>query len=248
VALPERLRSLVRAALNPDVPAVRPAYVDEMRSLLFELRERGLEAGAVLDVGAYDGRWSEMTAELFPHARFFLIEPQMEMKHSLDIFCERHPGSRWFQAGAGAAPGEGTLTLLDDYQGSSFLPAPSPLGQPTGVQRRVPIVTIDSLLDEGAIVVPDLVKLDVQGFELEALKGATRLFGPVEAFILETSLFRFMPRMPLLHEVVAFMADRHYYAYDFGGWLRRPYDRALGQTDICFAREEGTLRASHRWS
>jgi hypothetical protein len=108
-------------------------------------------------------------------------------------------------------------------------------------------VTIDSLVEQGAIVMPDLVKLDVQGFELEALKGATRLFGPVEAFILETSLFRFMPRIPLLHEVVAFMADRHYYAYDFGGWLRRPYDRAVGQTDICFAREKGVLRATDRW-
>jgi FkbM family methyltransferase len=247
VALPERLRTLVRGARKPGVPFARPAHVDEMRSLLFELRERGLEGRAILDVGANLGRWSEMAAEPFPRARFFLIEPQMEMKGSLDTFCERHPGSRWFQAGAGAAPGELPLTLWDDYQGSSFLPDPSLPEEPSGRQRRVPIVTVDSLLETGAIVMPDLVKLDVQGFELEALKGATRLFGPVEAFILETSLFRFMPRMPLLHEVVAFMADRHYYAYDFGGWLRRPYDRALGQTDICFARENGILRASDRW-
>jgi len=221
--------------------------VDEMRSLLFELRERGLEAGAVLDVGANAGRWSTMAAEPFPRARFFLIEPQIEMKDSLDTFCERHPGSRWFQAGAGAVPGELPLTIWDDYQGSSFLPDPSVPEERSGRQRRVPIVTIDSLVEQRAIVMPDLVKLDVQGFELEALKGATRLFGPVEAFILETSLFRFMPRIPLLHEVVAFMADRHYYAYDFGGWLRRPYDRAVGQTDICFAREKGVLRATDRW-
>ena len=109
------------------------------------------------------------------------------------------------------------------------------------------VVTIDSLLEEGAIEMPDLVKLDVQGFELEALRGGQRLFGPVEAFVLEASLFRFMPGIPLFHEVVAFMAERDYLAYDFGGWLRRPHDGALGQTDVCFARKNGILRTTDLW-
>lgn len=247
MALPERLRTLMRGALKPDIPSTRPDHVDEMRSLLFELRGRGLECRSILDVGAHYGQWSAMAAEPFPAARFFLIEPQVEMKPSLDAFCERHPGSRWFQAGAGAAPGELTLTIMGGYGGSSFLPEPSPDYEQGGGQRRVRVVTIDSLLEEGAIVMPELVKLDVQGFELEALRGGRRLFGPVEAFILETSLYRFMPGIPLFHEVIAFMAERDYYAYDFGGSLRRPYDRALGQTDVCFARKAGTLRTTDRW-
>jgi FkbM family methyltransferase len=188
-----------------------------------------------------------MAAEPFPSARFFLIEPQVEMKPLLEAFCQRHPGSRWFQAGAGAAPGELTLTIGADSSGSSFLPEPSPEQERSGGRRRVPVVTIDSLLEEGAIVMPDLVKLDVQGFELEALRGGQRLFGPVEAFIVETSLYRFLPGIPLFHEVVAFMAERDYYAYDLGGSLRRPWDRALGQVDVCFARKSGVLRATDRW-
>lgn len=225
----------------------RAEYVNEMRPLLFELRDRGLVARAILDVGAYEGRWSELASEPFPSARFFLIEPLEEMKPPLDAFCARHPGSRWFQAAAGAEAGERTLTISPDNSGASLLPELSPEWQGRVPQRRVPIVSIDSLLADGAMEMPDLVKLDVQGFELEALRGGQRLFGAVEAFILEVSLFRFIRGMPLFHEVVAFMAERDYYAYDFGGSLRRPFDRALGQTDICFARKTGTLRVSDRW-
>ena len=238
----------MRHVLRPGAPSERPRHVDEMRPLLFELRQRGLEARAILDVGAYEGAWSETATEAFPSARFFLIEPQVERKPSLDAFCERHPGSRWFQAAAGAAPGQRILTTVaGDGSGASLLREPPPEMQPICEQRRVPVVTIDSLLEEAAIAMPDLVKVDVQGFELEALRGGQRLFGPVEAFILEVSLFRFMPGLPLFHEVVAFIAERDYYAYDFGGSLRRPYDRALGQTDLCFARKRGILRASDRW-
>jgi FkbM family methyltransferase len=229
-------------------PSSRPEYVDEMRCFLFEVRRRGFEARAILDVGAFDGRWSQLAAEPFPSARFFLVEPQVEMKASLDAFCERHPGSRWFLAGAGAAAGELSLTIRDDHAGSSFLGRPSLDEERAGRQRKAPIITIDSLLEDAAIPMPDLVKLDVQGFELEALKGGQRLFGHVEVFILEMSFFRFWPGMPLFHEAIAFMAERGYYAYDFAGLLRRPHDGALGQTDVCFARQGGMLRANDRWS
>jgi FkbM family methyltransferase len=238
----------MRGALKTEPRAERPRYVDDTRALLLELQARGFEARTVLDVGASDGRWSAMAAERFPKARFFLIEARAEMRGPLDAFCERHPGSRWLQAGAGAAAGERLLTIREDRHGSSFLPAASLDEARSGRQRSVPVVTIDSLLDGAGMAMPNLVKLDVQGFELEVLRGGRHLFGAVEVFIVETSFFRFLPGMPLFHEVIAFMADRGYYAYDFAGSLRRPYDGALGQTDICFARDGGMLRASVRWA
>ena len=222
--------------------------VGDMRMLLEDLRARGLFLRSILDVGANRGHWSRMAKDVFPTVNCFLLEPQIEMSAYLEAFCQEFPGSQWFLAGAGACPGELILTIWDDLAGSSFLPPESEKLQGAGKQRRVPIITINSLIENGAIPMPQLVKLDIQGFELEALRGGQLLFGSTEVFILESSLFRFIKGWPLLHEVIAFMADRGYFVYDFPGFLRRPYDGALGQTDICFVKHNGLLRAKDNWS
>jgi FkbM family methyltransferase len=220
---------------------------DPMHFFLKQLRDRGLECQAILDVGANFGQWSRLAKRVFPEANCFLIEPQSEMKSHLDAFCLEYPGSRWFLAGAGATTGELTLTVWDDLAGSSFLPPESEELQETGKQRCVPILTIDSLLTENKIEIPQIVKLDVQGFELEVLRGGNGLIGKTEVFILEVSLFAFLNRQPIFHEVIAFMADRGYYVYDFIDFLRRPYDGALGQVDVCFVKSDGFLRAENCW-
>jgi FkbM family methyltransferase len=58
-----------------------------------------------------------------------------------------------------------------------------------GKQREIEISSIDDLLSESVIHNPELIKIDIQGYELEALKGAERTFGHTEVFILEVSLF-----------------------------------------------------------
>jgi hypothetical protein len=151
-----------------------------------------------------------------------------------------------FLAGAGAKKDILTLTIWDDLAGSSFLPKPDKKLKDVGKQREIEIITIDDLLHSSKLNYPELIKIDIQGFELEVLKEAEKTFGNTEVYILEVSQFPF-GGTPILSDVINFMFERDYVVYDFPGFLRRPFDGALGQCDICFVKKDVFLRKSNAW-
>lgn len=208
-----------------------------MRSTLEGLRDCGLTPTTVLDVGANRGDWTALARSIYTQATYVLLEPQIEMAPYLD-----RAGETWHNVAAGSENGTLELTIWPDLAGSSFL-KPDHHEYRT---RPVEVVTIDHLIAREKYAIPELVKLDIQGFELEALRGAASLFGITEAFIIETSLYSFRGA-PILREIVDFMGERGYETYDIAGALRRPSDGALGQLDLCFARADGILRQSDRW-
>ena len=89
-------------------------------------------------------------------------------------------------------------------------PGSTVMNESSTVPRRAEVRTLrtlDSLIRE--IKPPGFLKIDAQGFELEILKGATRLLTDIEAVLLEISLIEINEGAPLLHDVVAFMKARN---------------------------------------
>jgi FkbM family methyltransferase len=214
------------------------------KRFLKKLQMRGFQPRSILDVGANYGAWSHNASAVFPDAVLFLIEPQVEMRPFLDKFCLKHPGSAFFLAGAGAEEGELKLTVWDDLAGSSFMNTET---NNSSNQRMVPIVSIDSLVSKGQMPVPDLVKIDVQGFELEVLQGSNACFDHTEVFIIEVSFLPSQPMRPIFHDILNFMATHHYVMYDIADLKYRPFDGALGQADVCFVKKDGIFTQQKRW-
>ncbi len=207
------------------------------------LSAKGFPGQSLLDIGAHKARWSQSFKDVFPDAHVFMIEPLEEMRPFLDKFCQSHSNSKYILAGAGPQPGHMEFTIWPGLSGSSFVPERGHSFYDTYAKRIVPIVTIDDLVAQQGLAVPDVTKLDVQGFELEVLRGASRIMGKTELFFLEVSFFNPLgPKMPLFHEVVKFMHDRGYVPYDITGFYRRRKDHALAQCDMVFVREDSHLR------
>ena len=237
-----------RKVKKAPIPGSPERPIGKIGFFLEDIRARGFCPNLILDIGANRGAWTIKAKKIFPEAAILMVEPQPEMRAFLDSICSKYKNIQWVEAGAGASEGTLVQTIWKDLAGSSFLPTVREDLLASGKQREVKICTIDSLLKDKGLNVPELVKLDIQGFELEALRGAESLFGKTEVFILETSLYSFMDGQPLIREVISFMGDRGYEVYDITGFLRRPLDGALGQVDLAFVRNKGILRNSNKWS
>jgi FkbM family methyltransferase len=207
-----------------------------------KLARHGFNPKVILDIGANYGGWSRTVRSVFKDAHFFLIEPQEEMQPFLDRFCAHAPGSKWYLAGAGAEKGKLLLTIWDDLQGSAFLTPEIQSMTPYVRQRSVPVVTIDGLVAEGELPTPDLVKIDVQGFELEVLRGSIGCLGRTDVFIVETSFFHPLGDRASYYRVTELMEAYGYHIYDLSGQKYRSGDDALVQVDICFVRDKSLLR------
>jgi len=113
--------------------------------------------------------------------------------------------------------------------------------------RFFPMQTIDEIVRSKVVAAPDFLKLDVQGYELEVLKGALKTLPQVSAVLAEVNLIDIHRGAPLLDELVLFMRDGGFLAYDICGLARRPLDRALWQADFIFVPQDSALRSDKRW-
>jgi FkbM family methyltransferase len=206
-----------------------------MRHLDMEVRlahacELGLSPAVIFDVGAASGEWARMAAKLWPKARIFGFEPNESRTAELERTRDELPSfdfERCFLGASGAIveyADRGTQTSL--FEGGA-----------SGASARAPMRTLDDVVRQGRARAPDLIKLDVQGYELEVLRGASDALVGCAAVIMEVSWYPIGPDMPLVQHALAFMRERGFVWYDVLGIYRRPSDDALAQMDFLFLRE-----------
>lgn len=238
IAPTQRLRDWAESVRH-----LRHQGADPMSAALLHLMAKGFRPKVILDIGAAKGYWSEMVQyRFFPHADYYLIDPLAESEENLQKLSQRSRRFNYILCAVGSKPGVVKMSIGQDRDASSLLPFPG-----DHATRDVPVETIDGLLAQGRVPPPDLVKIDVQGFELEVLAGAARLFETTEVFIIEVNLFEFMPGTPLADRVIAHMASKGYRVYDIAGELRRPIQNDLAQMDIVFVKNNSPLVRSNQW-
>lgn len=217
--------------------------VPTLVGLLENLKKNGFLPQTIIDVGANVGDWSRMAAQVFPSAQFFMIDGNPHNEPSLRNSASRiGQNSEYSILLLGPEEKDG-VTFYKVCTGSSVLPELRPFDRSQVSQVTLPMRTLDGFMGSRHYHSPVLLKLDVQGFELQVLLGGTATLSRAEVVIMETSLLPYNENAPLFAEVIAFMAERDFFAFDFCGQARRQTDGTLFQTDVAFVRKNSNLRA-----
>lgn len=225
-----------------DIFSIRQSFTEA----LDHLRSTSYFPGLIIDVGAADG--TPPLQNVFPDAHFFWIEPLAEFESSLKGLQQKLKGEYIISA-AGSKEGSFILNVHKDFHGSTLLNEEDGHAA-DGIPREIPVTTLNKLYHEHNWKQFNriLLKIDVQGFELEVLKGANEVLNNVDVIILEVSLFRFLKDSPDFYDIVTYMKNIGYVVYDIIGGINRPFDHALGQKDLVFVKENGFFRQSHGWA
>lgn len=198
----------------------------------------GADALHVVDGGANKGRVTARLLSLFPRALVTAYEPQPRLARKLDVRFAAESRVLVRQAGLGSAPGTLSLNVLESPTCSSFL-SPAAIrekhaGKPMDVTQvvEVPVVRLEDDLSSPA----QALKLDLQGYELEALKGAAGVLDGFRAVLCEVSFRELYAAQPLGEDVIGWMLARGFRLLGlYSPW--RDEGGALVAADALFARE-----------
>src|ERR1700682_2210004 len=141
---------------------------------LYRLKSRGIDPDLVIDGGAYHGLWTKTFSKLFPRAKWLVIEPQKQfgeiirsnLKASLadyvlvnDLLYDQDGVDLDFFVVQGTDIKTGSSIYAEKKRASA--------------STKVTSKTLDTLCaEQGLVGLKTLLKLDLQGAELDCLRGA----------------------------------------------------------------------------
>jgi FkbM family methyltransferase len=243
ISNPTRRETLltVRRALRQYL--VRRLNVPEIPPALERLHANKFTPDRIFDVGAYSGEFSKLCRRQWPLAKLICFEVLPHRVQELRRWCEQDGKAVVIESLLGAEA-KNAVPFHEMETASSVFE--EHIAQVAPV-RFYPMQTIDEIVASTEFEAPNFLKLDVQGYELEVLKGAQRTLSQVSVVLAEVNLIDIHKGAPLLDELLLFMRDKGFVTYDICGLARRPLDKALWQADFIFVPRDSTLRANKRW-
>jgi FkbM family methyltransferase len=230
-----------RSVLNRhgyDIHPVDSRCWEDQRALLGNHKDT-----LIFDVGANCGQTAWQYRNLFPNAQIYCFEPQPDLCRELENRFRDDPRISVYACAVGAT--EGTANFyLNAKRATSSLLAPdvahlSPSYLPMLRNEEicpVRVITVDSFAASRNLRHIDLLKMDIQGGECEALHGATELLANSAIDLIYSEAF-FVPmyaNQPLFGDLVSYLAKWNYrlhliYNQNINGISGRPL-----QADVVF--------------
>lgn len=196
----------------------------------------------VVDIGANRGQFALIANHCFPTANIISFEP---LPNPASIFQKIFPNSdyvRLHNVAIGPVSGESAMHLSARDDSSSLLPISSlqeKIFPGTGEVGEVVVrtATLDEIIAEKDIVAPALLKLDVQGFELDCLQGCESLLHKFKYIYCECSFMELYSGQKLAADVIEWLSCK---GFRIKGMYNPAYD-SQGQTvqaDFLFQRND----------
>jgi FkbM family methyltransferase len=204
------------------------------------LKELNFMPTHIIDVGANRGSWTREAIKYFPDTMFTLFEPQYWLEESVEDITSTNKNVTFNAFGVGKRKGSFWFTIVDRDDSCSFKYTQEEANSRGFKQLELPIVTLNEFLVEKDLPIPDIIKIDAEGLDLQVLEGASNYFGKTEIFLVEAAVVNKNIDNSVL-KVIDYMDKSGYNLFDITD-LNRPFNpKVLWLVELVFVKKNGVI-------
>tara|TARA_Y100001970_G_C14008726_1_gene737262 strand:+ start:121 stop:867 length:747 start_codon:yes stop_codon:yes gene_type:complete len=205
-------------------------FKQKLNSVLLDLQENHIEINDIYDVGAYKGNWSYfLDRTSLKNKNFYLFESNFEnekylKKYKYKYFIE---------------------TLSDDIKEVKFF-SKSHVGDsyyrentdfyPNDIKPLIKKTTTLNIVQKtNNLPMPDFLKIDTQGSEIDILKGANQILKKCKIILLECPIINYNKGAPSIDQYINYLNSIEFLPFD--ACELHYIDNVLVQIDIIFLKK-----------
>lgn len=199
--------------------------------------------GAVIDVGAHQGKFIKNIFKFFKFIKVISFEPIKKEFKNLSETSNKYKNWKIYNYALGANNEKKEINISNYTEASSLLNIENKLLQfrpelKTQAKETIECKKLDNFIDEFSnLKKPILLKIDTQGYEMEVLKGADKTLEIINFIFIEVSIVQNYVGQPTLKEILIYLENKNFKVVS----LDRVFgDRLTGETyqvNILFSRK-----------
>jgi len=174
-------------------------------NLYRRLKENGIELNNIIDVGCYKGSWTSKLKLIYPSANYYLIDPNDKYKDKLEVL------GNFYHEVVGQQKEERSFNFSKketEETGNSLY------DENSNIEFNKKTMLVKPLKDIVPNQTYDLIKMDVQGAELEIIEGSLELFQNTKFVQLECPIHHNNKGAPFFEHYINYMANSNFKVFD----------------------------------
>jgi FkbM family methyltransferase len=188
----------------------------------------GYNLKTVYDIGACCGNWSRELRTGHPNAEIILFEANPSYKEALES-----SGFKYFNV-ALSNPARDYVDFFNGTNTGDSYYKETTKYYDLQTSIRLPCKTLDSVIKENNLPLPNFIKIDTQGSELDILAGSSSILDSVDFIYTECPIIRYNDGAPNIADYLEFFRNKNFIPVDIFEVHRA--ENILLQIDIMFVR------------
>lgn len=198
--------------------------IDKTHERFLYLKEKGYYPKSIVDIGANLGQFHNLVKSIYPDSKVLSVEGNPECENAL-----RYNNPNYLITLLGSEKTTKTFYVNKNdatCTGASIYKETTEFYDDCN-EFTLPMTTLDSLQQTF-----DLIKIDVQGAELDILKGGVKTIVDCDFILVELSINKYNDGAPSADEVIVFLSNLGFQINDIFSHFY--FNNTLTQIDILF--------------